>query len=385
MSVIRNRIDSLGLTEPQIRKKGHQQITIELPGIKSPDRALALIGETALLEFIEAQWAPPNASELTPQQIEILAGKESVLSRIFEKDKDGNISKETPILLKKTVMTGKDLETAFPGTNEYGQPIVHIEFTPEGGKTFYEITKRNIGKPLAIALDKTIISAPNIQEPISGGKAQISGKFSVSEVKDFVIKLKAGALPIPVEIISNKVVGPTLGQDSISKSKVAFIIGLVLVITAMILIYKTPGILAAISLIFYLIFVLAIFKLLNATLTLPGIAGFILTIGMAVDANIIIFERIKEEYSLKVHPKICIENGFKHAFSTILDANITTLIAAGVLFWLGTGTIKGFAISLSIGIITSMFSAIIVTRFLLNIISQWAYGKNVLLFKGNNT
>jgi preprotein translocase subunit SecD len=384
ISVIRNRIDSLGLTEPIIRKKGHKQITIELPGIKSPERALALIGETALLEFIEAEWAPPNTTELTKKQIEILAGKNAKLSIVIERDKDRNIIKETPIILKRTLLTGKDLKTAFPGTNEYGQPIVHIEFTPEGGKKFYEITQKNTGKPLAISLDKVIISAPNIQEAIAGGKAQISGSFSIQEMKDLVIKLKAGALPVPVEIISNKIVGPSLGLDSINKSKNAFLIGLSLVIILMILSYRIPGIIASTTLILYLIIALAIFKLLNATLTLPGIAGFILTMGMAVDANIIIFERIKEEYDPQTHPKISINTGFKNAFSTILDANITTLIAAIVLFWLGTGTIKGFAISLSIGILTSMFSAIIITRLLLDHLVGWAHQKNITIFKGSN-
>ena len=384
MSVIRNRIDSLGLTEPVIRKKGHQQITIELPGIKSPERALSLIGETALLEFIEAEWAPPNTTELTPKQLEILAGKNAKLSQLIERDSNGTIIKEIPIILKKTIMTGKDLKTAFPGTNEFGQPIVHIEFTPEGGKKFYEITQRNIGKPLAISLDKIIISAPNIQEPIAGGKAQISGNFTIPEIKDLVIKLKAGALPVPVEIISNKIVGPSLGQDSINKSKNAFFIGLCLIVILMIFSYRIPGIIATTTLLLYLIIALAIFKLLNATLTLPGIAGFILTMGMAVDANIIIFERIKEEYDPNAHPKIGIDTGFKHAFSTILDANITTLIAAIVLFWLGTGTIKGFAISLSIGILTSMFSAIIITRVFLDLIIGWAHQNNIKIFKGSS-
>jgi preprotein translocase subunit SecD len=384
ISVIRNRIDSLGLVEPILRQKGHDQITIELPGIKSPERALALIGETALLEFIEAEWAPPNTISLTEKQLEILAEKGAKLGRLIERDSKGTIIKETPIILKKTVMTGKDLKTAFPGTSEFGEPIVHIEFTPEGGKKFYNVTRKNTGKPIAILLDNIIISAPNVQEPISGGKAQISGSFSIQEMRDLVIKLKAGALPVPVEIISNKIVGPSLGQDSIDKSKKAFIIGLCLVILLMIFSYRIPGVIASTTLIIYIIIALAVFKLLNATLTLPGIAGFILTMGMAVDANIIIFERIKEEYDPKIHPKISIDAGFKNAFRTILDANITTLIAAIVLFWLGTGTIKGFAVSLSIGILTSMFSAIIITRSFLDIIASWAYQRNHIIFKGSH-
>lgn len=364
LEVIRNRVDALGLTEPVIRIKGKNQITVELPGIKNPEEAKKMVGDTALLEFIPGEWAPQNIETLTPEEQRILIGTEGKLSFLTEKDNSGKIISKRPIILKATHLTGGDLKLASPGATEFGSPIINLEFNKEGATKFYALTAKNINKPIAILLDKTIISAPNVKEAIGGGKAQISGDFSAQEVSNLVIKLNAGALPIPVEIISEKQIGPSLGKDSINKSKFAFIIGFILITLYMILFYKGPGIIATISLISYLIISLALFKLINATLTLPGIAGFILTMGMAVDANVIIFERITEELKNNSISKSII-NGFQQAYRTILDANITTLLAAAVLFWVGTGTIKGFAITLSIGILVSMFSAITITQTLL--------------------
>ena len=368
IEVIRNRIDSLGLTEPSIRIKGKDQISIELPGIKNPEEAKEMIGDTALLEFALAEWAPPGIENLTRENQEILIGKNGKLAFLDDTDSQ-NQPIRRPIILKEIALTGGDLNQASPGTDQFGKPIVNLDFNQEGSNKFYQATARSINKPLAILLDKRIISAPNVNEAISGGKAQISGSFTPTEVSNLVIKLNAGALPVPVEIISEKQIGPTLGRDSIEKSKLAFLIGMLLVALYMIFIYRGPGLLASISLITYIILAFSFFQLIGATLTLPGIAGFILTIGMAVDANVIIFERIKEELNDKLSLKASILNGFKHAYVTILDANITTLIAALVLFWLGTGTIKGFAITLSIGIIVSMFSAITITQALLLFIS----------------
>jgi preprotein translocase subunit SecD len=368
IEVIRNRIDSLGLTEPSIRIKGKDQISIELPGIKNPEEAKEMIGDTALLEFALAEWAPPGIENLTRENQEILIGKNGKLAFLDDTDSQ-NQPIRRPIILKEIALTGGDLNQASPGTDQFGKPIVNLDFNQEGSNKFYQATARSINKPLAILLDKRIISAPNVNEAISGGKAQISGSFTPTEVSNLVIKLNAGALPVPVEIISEKQIGPTLGRDSIEKSKLAFLIGMLLVALYMIFIYRGPGLLASISLITYIILAFSFFQLVGATLTLPGIAGFILTIGMAVDANVIIFERIKEELNDKLSLKASILNGFKHAYVTILDANITTLIAALVLFWLGTGTIKGFAITLSIGIIVSMFSAITITQALLLFIS----------------
>jgi preprotein translocase subunit SecD len=243
---------------------------------------------------------------------------------------------------------------------------VDLEFNAEGGKIFAEVTGRSVGRPIAILLDKNIISAPNVREPIPSGKAQISGDFSIEEVQDLVIKLKAGALPIPVKPIETRIVGPTLGKDSIEKSKVAGIVGFAIIVAFMVLYYRLPGFLADVALGIYLTIVLGVLSLIHATLTLPGIAGLLLSIGMAVDANIIIFERLKEELRLKKTIKLSIITSFERAFWAILDSNVTTIIAAATLFFVGTGTIKGFAVTLSVGIAASMFSAIVITRMLLN-------------------
>lgn len=366
LSVIRNRVDGLGVGEPVIQQKGARQIIVQLPGIKDPQRAIDLIGKTALLEFVKAEWAIPNIQNLSPEKQKVFTGENGKIAIIKNKNQIGEVTSEQPVILRDVVLTGKYLKNAYPGTNEYGEPIVNIEFDSEGAKIFYEISKKWTGKPLAILLDGKIVSAPNINEPIPGGRAQISGNFSIPEMKDLVIQLKAGALPLPVEIISNKIVGPSLGKDSIEKSKLAGLIGLSFVLIFMIISYRRVGIVAAIALISYIVLISAILKLIGATLTLPGIAGLILTIGMAVDANVIIFERIKEERK-QGHPlPVAIQRGFKRAFVAIVDANITTLIAAGVLFWLGTGTIKGFALTLSIGILLSMFTSIVLSKMQLN-------------------
>ncbi|MGE4169610.1 MAG: protein translocase subunit SecD [Candidatus Margulisiibacteriota bacterium] len=381
LSVIRNRIDALGVTEPTIRAKGQRQIEVELPGVKDPDRAISIIGQTALMEFVQAEWAPGDVSSLTPEKLALLAGENARLDKVIERNEKGQVISEKPIILKETALTGADLKSATPGTNQYGEPIVNIEFTTEGAKKFRDVTTGWVGKPLAIVLDGHIISAPNINEPIAGGRAQISGHFSVQEMRDLVIKLKAGALPVPVKVLSNKVVGPTLGKDSIDKSIRAGIAAFVVVAIFMVLFYQLPGVVAAIALVAYVLITLACLKLLHATLTLPGIAGFILTIGMAVDADVIIFERIKEEKQTGVPMLTAIENGFNRAFITILDSNISTLIAAAVLFWLGSGTVKGFAVTLSIGVIVSMFTAITLTKLMLEMIARFALPKDGILFR----
>jgi len=381
MEVIRNRIDGLGISEPIIQRKGMNQIVVELPGIHDPQRAITLIGETALLEFVEAEWAPENIESLTPEKLELLAGKNARIGKIVHSNAGGKAGVETPIILKNTALTGKDLQMASPGTDQYGKPVVNIEFTKEGAQKFYEVTKRCSGKPLAILLDNKVISAPRVNEAIPSGRAQISGNFSIGEMRDLVIKLKAGALPVPIKIIYNKTVGPTLGKDSIEKSKLAGMIGFALVVGFMILIYRIPGVLASIALSFYVLIVMALFKMLGATMTLPGIAGVILTIGMAVDANVIIFERIKDEREDGKEIVPAIEAGFGRAFITILDSNITTLISAVLLFWLGTGTIKGFSVTLSIGVLVSMFTAIFVTRLLLEGFVSFYDNKEKLLVR----
>ncbi|NDC82508.1 protein translocase subunit SecD [bacterium] len=381
LKVIRNRVDNLGLAEPIISRKGLRQIIVELPGVQDPDRALHVIGDTAQLEFVEAEWAPAEIVSMNAEQIAVLAGPDSRVDKVVQYDAQGRVVSERPIILKKVALSGGDLKLASPGQNQYGEPVVNIEFSSEGAEKFKSVTARSVGRPLAIILDGKIISAPNVNEPISGGRAQISGKFSVQEIRDLVIQLKAGALPVPVEIVSNKVVGPTLGKDSIEKSRVAGVIGFVGVCLFMIAVYRIPGIMASVGLLLYVFIFFSALKLIGATLTLPGIAGFILTIGIAVDANVIIFERIKEERNLGKSVKAAIADGFDKAFYTIVDSNVSTLIATVVLFWFGTGTIRGFAVTLSVGILVSMFTAITVTRMLLVAFTQYSKGATSISVK----
>lgn len=381
LDVIRTRVDSLGVSEPIIRRKGTRQIIVELPGIKDPERAIKLIGETALLEFIEAEWAPGSAKDMTPDKVVLLAGEGAKLALVQDFDKDGKLVQERPIILKKTALTGADLKIASPGTNQYNQPVVNIEFSDLGAQKFKDVTTKEVGKPLAIVLDGKIISAPNINEPIAGGKAQISGHFSPQDMRELVIKLKAGSLPVPVKIASKTVVGPTLGRDSIEKSKVAGCVGLALIVLFLVVYYRLAGVVASTALFIYIFLCLASLKGFHATLTLTGIAGLVLSIGMAVDANIIIFERIKEERKAGFPIATAIKTGFSRAFVTVLDANVSTLISAGVLFWLGTGTIRGFAVTLTIGVVISMFTAVLVTRVFLDTLINRSKDPESLFFK----
>lgn len=365
VAVIRNRIDALGVTEPTIQRKGSKQVVVELPGIKDPDRAIKVIGDTAQLEFVEAEWAPGDEKVLSEKKVQEFYGKGARLDKVKEY-RGGEVISERPIILKSTVLTGSDLKGAWPGIDSYGNPVVDIEFTGKGADIFANVTTRNVGKPIAIILDKKIISAPSVREPISGGRAQISGNFKIDEVQDLVVKLKAGALPVPVRVIENRVIGPTLGRDSIDKSKFAGMIGLAFIVVFMIIYYRYPGFLAVLALVIYCLLNIAILALIRTTLTLPGIAGFLLTIGMAVDTNIIIFERLKEELLTGKTITVAIETSFKRAFAAILDSHVTTLIAAATLFWLGTGTIKGFAVTLSVGIVASLFTALTITHMMMS-------------------
>ena len=367
VAVIRNRIDGLGVTEPTIQRKGKDQVIVELPGIKDPERAINLIGDTALLEFVEAEWLPNASSNVSESKIKEFFGQDARLSSVKE-IKDGRVIRDTPIVLKKTVLTGADLKGAWPGLDQYGNPVVDIEFNDKGAGIFAEVTARSVNKPIAIVLDKKIISAPSVREPIPSGKAQISGDFSAGDVQDMIIKLKAGSLPIPVHLIETRVVGPSLGKDSIDRSKVAGIVGFMIIIAFMVLYYRLPGFLADIALSIYVPLTLAGLALFHATLTLPGIAGILLSIGMAVDANIIIFERLKEELRLGKTVKASIDAAFQRAFSAILDSNVTTIIAAATLFFVGTGTIKGFAVTLTIGILASMFTALTMTHMMMSML-----------------
>lgn len=326
LEIIRNRVDQLGVSEPVIQRQGARRILVQLPGVDDPEAAVEVIGKTALLEF---------------------------------KNEEG-----------ETQLTGAHLLNAKESFDQFGRPIVLIEFDKIGAKEFAEATKRNVGKILSITLDGKEISAPVVQEPIISGKAQITGKFTVESAKHLAILLRAGALPVQVEILENRSVGPTLGRDSISKGIKAGIAGLILILVFMLVYYKGFGLIADFALVICMLLIVGALAGIKATLTLPGIAGMILTIGMAVDANILIFERIKEELRLEKTFRASIDAGFNKAFRTIFDANVTTLIAALALFYFGTGPIKGFAVTLTIGILASMFTAIVVTKIVLELVAN---------------
>ncbi len=370
VAVVRNRIDALGVTEPTIQRKGNNQVVVELPGIKDPDHAIKVLGDTALLEFAEAEWAPGDEKVLSSAKIEQVYGAGARLGKVEEKQGD-RVVNERPIILKDTVLTGADLKGAWPGVDQYGNPNVDIEFTSKGAGTFANVTEKSVGRPIAILLDKKIISAPNVREPIPSGKAQISGNFTAQDVQDLVVQLRGGSLPVPVKIVETKIVGPTLGKDSLDKSVFAGIIGVIAIIVFMIVYYRLPGFLADLALFIYFFLTLATLSILHTTLTLPGIAGFLLSIGMAVDTNIIIFERFKEELQAGKNLRMAIDVSYHRAFAAILDSHVTIIIAAVMLFLLGSGTVKGFAMTLGVGIVISMLTAFLITKFFMDLMVDW--------------
>ncbi len=359
LETIRNRIDQFGVSEPDIRRQGEKRILVQLPGIKDTKRAKALIGKTALLEFklVDETHDLDNALKgNVPPGSEVLYGvKEDPTTKRIHK---------TPYLLKKrTLLTGANLTDArVQIDSQYNEPYVSIDFDKKGGRDFARITGENVKKRLAIVLDKKVYSAPVIQEKISGGKARVTGNFTTEEARDLAIALRAGALPAPVNILEERTVGPSLGTDSIRKGLISMCVGGILVILFMIVYYRGAGLIADFALILNILLIAGGLAGFQATLTLPGIAGIILTIGMAVDANVLIFERIREELRIGKTPRAAVDSGYDRATLTILDANVTTLIAALVLFQFGTGPVKGFAVTLSLGVIASLFTALILTR-----------------------
>lgn len=361
LETIRNRIDELGVSEPDIRQQGEERILIQLPGIKDPKRAKELIGKTALLEFklldesVNPEEAEKNKSKIPPR---------SILLYQTKINRETNRESVIPFVLKKrSSLTGEYLTDARVRIDsQYNDPYVSIKFDKKGAKIFDRVTGENIKKRLAIVLDKKVYSAPVIQDRISGGEAQITGNFSMEEARDLAIVLRAGALPAPVDILEERTVGSTLGHDSIEAGRLSMCVGGILVILFMIIYYKGAGLIADFALTMNILLIAAGLAGFQATLTLPGIAGIILTIGMAVDANVLIFERIREELQLGKTPYAAVNAGYDRATITILDANITTLIAALVLFQFGTGPVKGFAITLSLGVVSSVFTALVLTR-----------------------
>lgn len=348
--VIERRINYLGVSEPTIQtlKIGNDhRMVVDLPGMSNVSQAISLIGQTAQLTFWEGG---KDKAETTEQMDPLIFTLTQLLGT-------------TPV---PTQLTGKDLQKAtvvFDQTS--GQPQVQIQFTPQGTKFFADITKRNLGKPVAIALDNSVISAPIVQSEIANGTAVITGDFTPDVAKSLSIALNAGALPAPLEVVAQRSIGPSLGMESLHKSLFAAIIGFMAIIFFMTFIYRKAGIIACIALLIYTVLTLFVYKLIPVTLTLAGIAGFILSIGMAVDANILIFERMKEELRKGKPRDIALKNGFARAWTSIRDSNITSIITCIILFSFGSGIVKGFALTLFIGILISMFSAITVTKNLM--------------------
>ena len=387
LEIIRNRIDQFGVAEPVIIRQGADEIVIQLPGIRDPDRAMKLLGDTAQLEFkLVAEGEGVNIEQLVANAVEsgqwsgkwqerdevrelnrVLAGSLPANTAIyFERlvDNQTGLESSRPLLLEtKVLMTGdmvKNAQVRIGGT--FNEPYVSLDFTSRGGKVFATLTEKNVGRRMAIVLDGVVKSAPVIRERILGGSAQISGSFTHEEASDLAIVLRVGALPAPVDVIQNMTVGSSLGQDSIQKGLTSGIFGALLVLGFMIIYYRLSGVIANFALTLNILFLFSGLAILNATLTLPGIAGIVLSIGMAVDANVLIFERMREEYALGKPVRSSIDGGFGKALWTIVDSQVTTLITALALFLFGTGPIKGFAVTLSLGIIFNLFTALFCSR-----------------------
>lgn len=338
--ILERRINEMGLSEPIVQREGAKRIIIELPGVKDPDEAMKRIGKTAVLEF---------------------------------KNEKG-----------ETVMTGDDLKDAKEEMGQNKQPLVAIELSDEGAKKFADLTSKNIGRHIAITLDGDVLTNPVVQQAITGGKATISGSQSLEEAKDLAILLRSGALPVKINVLEVRTVGPSLGQDSKDKSVVAFGAGIAMIMVFLLVLYRLSGFVANVALLVYVMLLLLVLgKGFNATMTLPGIAGIILSMGVAVDANILIFERFKEEVFSGKSMRVAMEAGFKRALSTITDANVSVIITAGILTLLGAGPVKGFAISLGLGVVVSMFTAITVSHFLLRLLIDCNFTNHPFWFGAN--
>lgn len=386
IAVLRSRIDQYGIAEPVIQRQGDDRVAIDLPGVDDSEAALELIGRTAVLEFKQVLGESPRVpaapvrsnydsdAQFKAAQERWNQAKKEVDSYVSQMKANlatndvtiGKGSDGEAYLLGKTYVGGKDLTKAETTFDQFGKAAVSLKFNAGGAKLFDDATGANVGKQIAIVLDGVVISAPVVQQRISGGEAQITGKFTTEEANRLAIMLRAGALPVGVEILENRSVGPTLGADSVTSGIKSGLIGFGLVVIFMLLYYGTLGIAADIALCVTMLLIMSCLIALKSTLTLPGIGGFILTIGMAVDGNVLIYERMKEEARTGKTYLAALDSGFKKALVVILDSNITTLIAAAVLFYFGSGPIRGFAVTLSIGTVAQVFSCVIVTRTLLS-------------------
>ncbi len=359
ITIIERRVNGLGVTEPLVQAQGDRRVSIELPGIENPAEAVELLKETGLLEFVDVGFTPlpAGASVQTDLRLET-SGDETPTGQVFH-----------------TVMTGAELREVSVGQDQLGKFAINFVLNSEGSRAFADHTGANVGGYLAIVLDGVAISSPQIQGQITGGRGQITGNFTVEEANDLALQLRYGALPVPLKVVNSRTVGPTLGQDSVRQSLLAGAIGFATVALFMMLYYRLPGFIAVLALALYASITFALFKLIPVTLTLPGIAGFVLSVGVAVDANILIFERMKEELRAGRQLAHAVDEGFRRAWPSIRDSNISTLITCAILFWFGNtfgaSIVKGFALTLAIGVGVSLFTAISATRTLLHSFLDW--------------
>ncbi|RMG71819.1 MAG: protein translocase subunit SecD [Nitrospirae bacterium] len=383
LETIRNRVDQFGVAEPVIHRQGANEIVVQLPGYKDPKRAVELIGKTAQLEFrlvddeakvaaeLPAYIRPGEEQELIEKFKDKIPSDDTILFQRVVDRQTGEVRKK-PFLLKKEVLLTGDLlsEARVAIDQRFNEPYVSLTFNKTGADIFEEVTGKYVQKRLAIILDKNVYSAPVIRERIAGGNAQITGAFSMEEAKDLAIVLRAGALPAPVKLLQNVTVGPSLGRDSIEAGKKAGIIAIILVTVFMVFYYRLSGLIADFAMLLNVILLLGAMAFLNATLTMPGIAGIVLAIGMAVDSNVLMFERMREELRAGKTPRAAVDSGYDKAFITIVDSHVTTLITAAVLFQFGTGPIKGFAVTLSLGVAINLFTALVGTKTVFDIINS---------------
>jgi preprotein translocase subunit SecD len=362
IQIVERRVNQLGTVEPIIQRQGTDRILVQVPGLQDPTELKRILGKTAKMEF---RMVDTTVSQDQATQGRVPPDSEVLMSASTPK---------TPYVVKKQVLvSGGELQDAQPGFDQRsGEPIVSFRFNSTGSRKFAQATSENVGQPFAIILDNEVISAPVIREPITGGSGQISGSFTVQSANELSILLRAGALPAPLAVIEERTVGPGLGQDSIEKGELAAYVGSIMVVVFMLLTYRLFGLFANIAVAINVAMIFGMLSLLNATLTLPGIAGIVLTVGIAVDSNVLIYERIREELRGGRNAISAIDAGFKRALATILDSNITTFIAAAVLFYIGTGPVRGFAVTLGIGILTTVFTAFTLTRL---IVAGWVRWK----------
>jgi protein-export membrane protein SecD len=369
--IVENRVNALGVTEPQVQLQGERRIIVELPGIENPDQAIATLRETGLLEFVEGGRTPLRAGLLVRTSLDVALG-ETITSTTSLTGTEVLTATEYAFdgQVFQTLMTGRHLKDADVSTDNMGQIVIAFELTDEGAQIFRDYTLSHVGDIVAIILDKRVLSAPVINEPITSGKGVISsgatGGFPLEEARSLAIQMKYGALPVPLKVMENRTIGPSLGRESIARSIQAGLVGLIVVLLFMVTYYRLPGLLADMALIIYALINVALYKLIPVTLTLPAITGFILSTGMAVDANILVFERMKEELRSGRALRPAIEAGFSRAWTSIRDSNISTLLTCAILFWFGSNfgasIVKGFAITLALGVVVNLFTAIFVTR-----------------------